>query len=269
MDTKWREYHREYEKLLQLIELPSYAFNLKSYWIQYDGGWCIRKGKTGCARTCLPTPPGLESTTLQHALQHCSTLTSIKANINSPSLILLPNGAGSLAPYTLLPQPSIHLSVSWGSAHLSLTNQSTYNLSLVETSTIFSDTILHAVPTERLVLGGLSIEGVFAHEVAKQLPEKGRKVRGLLLLNTPCPQTVPAIKPGLPLRIIDVLQELCRFKRAGRKDAKLPPNAREHFLRNAIVLERHHPSPPSAAARQIPCVAIWAARGALDSLDEA
>ena len=128
---------------------------------------------------------------------------------------------------------------------------------------------MHAAPTERLVLGGLSIGGVFAHEGAKQLLEKGRKIRGLLLLDTPCPQPVPAIKPGLLLPMIDVLQELGRFKRPGRKDAKLPSNAREHFLRNAIALERHHPSTPSAAARQIPCVAIWATRGALDSLDEA
>ena len=67
---------------------------------------------------------------------------------------------------------------------------------------------MHAAPTDPLVLGGLSIGGVFAHEVAKQLLEKGRKVRGLLLLDTPCPQTVPAINPALLLRIIDVLQEL-------------------------------------------------------------
>ena len=192
----------------------------------------------------------------------------VKANVNSPSLILLPDGAGSPAPYTVLPtlHPSFRV---LGLSSPFLTNQSTYNLSLVEISTIFSNTIMHAAPTDPLVLGGLSIGGVFAHEVAKQLLEKGRTVRGLLLLDTPCPQTVPAITPSLLLPMIDVLQELGRFKRPGRKDAKLPPNAREHFLRNAIALERHHPSPPCAAARRIPCVAIWATRGALDSLDKA
>ncbi|KAK3994996.1 putative polyketide synthase [Cladorrhinum sp. PSN332] len=41
----WRELHRPYKKSLRLLELPHYAFDLKNYWIQYEGDWAIRKGE--------------------------------------------------------------------------------------------------------------------------------------------------------------------------------------------------------------------------------
>ncbi|KAJ5345900.1 Acyl transferase/acyl hydrolase/lysophospholipase [Penicillium brevicompactum] len=44
VDVNWREFHRPYERDLNLIELPSYAFDLKNYWLQYEGDWAIRKG---------------------------------------------------------------------------------------------------------------------------------------------------------------------------------------------------------------------------------
>jgi naphtho-gamma-pyrone polyketide synthase len=44
LDINWNEVHKEYEPNLRLIELPSYAFDLKNYWIQYEGDWSIVKG---------------------------------------------------------------------------------------------------------------------------------------------------------------------------------------------------------------------------------
>lgn len=44
IDINWSEYHRPYEAALRLLELPSYSFDLKNYWIQYEGDWAIRKG---------------------------------------------------------------------------------------------------------------------------------------------------------------------------------------------------------------------------------
>lgn len=36
-DVSWYNYHREYETALRLIRLPTYAFDLKNYWIQNEG----------------------------------------------------------------------------------------------------------------------------------------------------------------------------------------------------------------------------------------
>lgn len=210
--------------------------------------------------TTLSTPPSRCSTTL---LQF-----PVEMTVNSPTLILFPDGAGSPATYTSFPilHPSFRV-MALSSPFL--TNPSTYNLSLVEVSTIFSNTIARAAPKGALILGGISIGGVYAHEVAKQLLEQGRETKGLLLLDSPCPQTFKAIKPDLLLQVLQVLESLGTFKRPGREDAKLPPNMREHFLRSAVAFEQHVPSPPSAAARSIPCEAIFATRGVLDSLSEA
>lgn len=187
---------------------------------------------------------------------------------NSPTLILLPDGTGSPAPYTALPTLHPALCVL-GLTSPFLPNPSAYTIPLSEVASIFSSTITQAISAGPLILGGLSIGGVFAHEVAKQLLEHGREIKGLLFLDSPCPQTIPAIKPDLLLHILDALEQLGTFKRPGRPDPKLRPNVREHFVRNAVALEQHKPPLPSAAAREIPCEAVWATRGVLDSLSEA
>ncbi|KAL8783229.1 MAG: hypothetical protein Q9213_004793 [Squamulea squamosa] len=60
IDVSWSEYHREYEHHLTLLELPSYAFDLENYWIQYRGDWSLLKWRKDLAapasqssHTCL------------------------------------------------------------------------------------------------------------------------------------------------------------------------------------------------------------------------
>ncbi|KAM0800777.1 hypothetical protein BDR22DRAFT_821296 [Usnea florida] len=208
----------------------------------------------------LKTPPSRCSTTL---LQF-----PVDVTVNSPALILLPDGSGSPASYTALTALHPCLRVVGVSSPF-LTNPSAYNVSLVEVSTIFSNTVMHAVPKGALILGGMSIGGVYAHEVAKQLLEQGREIKGVLLLDSPCPQGLAAIPPDMLLQVLEALESLGTFKRPGREDAKLPRNGREHYFRSAIALEQHEHSPPSAAARRIPCEGIFATRGFVDSLSEA
>ncbi|KAI1292422.1 hypothetical protein F5Y03DRAFT_375883 [Xylaria venustula] len=63
--VRWDEYHREYLDCLKLLQLPSYPFELKRYWIQYDGDWMIRKNqKLVCEHTTTPPRVTLESSTL-------------------------------------------------------------------------------------------------------------------------------------------------------------------------------------------------------------
>ena len=53
INVNWSAYHRPYETTIRLLELPNYAFDLKNYWIQYEGDWSIRKG----ALLAPPPPP--------------------------------------------------------------------------------------------------------------------------------------------------------------------------------------------------------------------
>ena len=41
----WNEYHRDFIQSLRLLDLPSYSFDDKNYWIQYEGDWCLTKGR--------------------------------------------------------------------------------------------------------------------------------------------------------------------------------------------------------------------------------
>ncbi|TGJ83872.1 hypothetical protein E0Z10_g4873 [Xylaria hypoxylon] len=58
MTIDWRQYHKPFEKALQLLELPNYAFDLQNYWIQYEGDWSLTKGRPGdTAHACLSDVP--------------------------------------------------------------------------------------------------------------------------------------------------------------------------------------------------------------------
>ncbi|KAF2017041.1 putative polyketide synthase [Aaosphaeria arxii CBS 175.79] len=44
--VNWNEFNSPFEKSLFLLDLPTYAWNEKTYWIQYNGDWALTKGNT-------------------------------------------------------------------------------------------------------------------------------------------------------------------------------------------------------------------------------
>ncbi|KAL9086664.1 MAG: hypothetical protein Q9165_006983 [Trypethelium subeluteriae] len=46
VEVSWNEFHRPFEAGLRLLDLPTYAWNDKNYWIQYNGDWNLTKGNT-------------------------------------------------------------------------------------------------------------------------------------------------------------------------------------------------------------------------------
>lgn len=46
VELSWNEFHRPFERHLRLVDLPTYAWNDKTYWMQYTGDWCLTKGNT-------------------------------------------------------------------------------------------------------------------------------------------------------------------------------------------------------------------------------
>lgn len=44
IDIRWSEYHRDFESCQKVLQLPSYQWDLKRYWIQYVNDWCLTKG---------------------------------------------------------------------------------------------------------------------------------------------------------------------------------------------------------------------------------
>ncbi|RAL12385.1 non-reducing polyketide synthase tpcC [Aspergillus homomorphus CBS 101889] len=40
----WNAFHQPFERALRLLDLPTYSWNNKNYWIQYNGRWALTKG---------------------------------------------------------------------------------------------------------------------------------------------------------------------------------------------------------------------------------
>ncbi|SLM39055.1 polyketide synthase [Lasallia pustulata] len=75
----WNEFHRPFESRLRLLDLPTYAWNDKNYWLQYNGDWCLTKGNTfyeaekeaARAKTAPKTPLAseIQTTTVQQIIE--------------------------------------------------------------------------------------------------------------------------------------------------------------------------------------------------------
>ncbi|KAL9065873.1 MAG: hypothetical protein Q9161_007926 [Pseudevernia consocians] len=63
-DIAWSEYHNAFRDSLNLLGLPTYAFDLKSHWLQYEGDWCITKNQSTADSIKTGTSAMLHSTTL-------------------------------------------------------------------------------------------------------------------------------------------------------------------------------------------------------------
>ncbi|KAL2830748.1 hypothetical protein BDW59DRAFT_169946 [Aspergillus cavernicola] len=74
----WNEYQRPFEKDLRLLDLPTYAWNDKTYWLQYNGDWALTKGNTfydaekalKVQKQIAPAiPSGLRTSTVQQIIE--------------------------------------------------------------------------------------------------------------------------------------------------------------------------------------------------------
>ncbi|KAL9604622.1 MAG: hypothetical protein Q9219_000342 [cf. Caloplaca sp. 3 TL-2023] len=66
IQVNWEEYHRDFLDSLQLLHLPTYAFDNKNYWIQYTGDWNLSKGQIKALGNIAEVPVSTLSTTSIH-----------------------------------------------------------------------------------------------------------------------------------------------------------------------------------------------------------
>ncbi|KAH7026262.1 polyketide synthase [Microdochium trichocladiopsis] len=69
----WNEFHRDFAASVRLLDLPAYAFDLKNYWLQYTGDWCLTKNRGALPATNLkaiePAKPKLSTTSVQRIVK--------------------------------------------------------------------------------------------------------------------------------------------------------------------------------------------------------
>ncbi|KAI0164431.1 polyketide synthase [Hypoxylon sp. FL1284] len=68
LNLDWNEFHRDFDASVRLLDLPTYSFDLKNYWLQYTGDWCITKNRGALAapKAIEPSRPKLSTTTVHN-----------------------------------------------------------------------------------------------------------------------------------------------------------------------------------------------------------
>ncbi|KAI8953477.1 polyketide synthase [Xylaria longipes] len=74
LNLDWNEYHRDFDSTVRLLDLPTYSFDLKNYWLQYTGDWCLTKNRGAAASPSAkaieaPAKPKLSTTTVQKIIK--------------------------------------------------------------------------------------------------------------------------------------------------------------------------------------------------------
>ena len=64
----WPAYHREYESSATVLNLPSYSFDDKVYWLDYTNDWTLTKGDT-VPSVQIAKKPRLSTTSIQRIVQ--------------------------------------------------------------------------------------------------------------------------------------------------------------------------------------------------------
>ncbi|THC98145.1 hypothetical protein EYZ11_002369 [Aspergillus tanneri] len=115
---------------------------------------------------------------------------------NVRRLFLLPDSAGSPVPYSALGE--LHHTIEvYGLVCPFINKPDGYPSRLEDTVRHYVTAIRDCQPRGPYYLGGWSAGGILAFEVMKQLHDAGEETRSLIIIDSPCPSTLPPMPPSL------------------------------------------------------------------------
>jgi monodictyphenone polyketide synthase len=101
LEVRWSEFHRPFESNLRLVDLPTYSWTNKNYWIQYNGDWALTKGNTFYNSGKESKPAPVASSSLQTSLvqviteenfSKTSSTVTMQSNLMSPDFLAAARG---------------------------------------------------------------------------------------------------------------------------------------------------------------------------------
>lgn len=186
--------------------------------------------------------------------------------IGDRQLFLFPDGSGSPSSYSALAQLNPDFNV-YGLVCPFLKAPEGTTSRIEDTAQIYLSTIREHQPQGPYYLGGWSAGGVLAYEASKQLIESGEEVLGLVLIDSPCPISIPPMSSSL----IEFLDSTGTFgKMQGNSNAVVSAERKRallnHFNFTVASLDRYKPTsiPLAPAAKRIRVFIIWAKDGMLE-----
>ena len=176
-------------------------------------------------------------------------------NSTSKSLFLFPDGSGSATSYASLPVVSPDLAI-FGLNSPFLKSPRDYNCGISNMAQIYIKEIQTRQPRGPYYLGGWSAGGVIAYEAAYQLIRCGETVERLVLIDAPCPMTLPPV----PTSLVRFFDSINLFGQGSPTAAGTPTWLLEHF--DSSVANMHGYEPQAMTPSQAPkTLAIWARDG--------
>ena len=182
-------------------------------------------------------------------------------------LFLIADGAGSAASYINLPpfkpkRPVYALESPFLQCPLE------YSYTFVEVAQAYVNEIQKICPTGPVLIGGWSMGGIFAFEASRQLIALGREIKGLIMIDSPCPKPLD----GMPDPTMELLEEAGVFiglKRAGEaKETPMPLITRQHLVSSIQALKGYYPSPMLPGQQPEHKYIIWAKDGTFDRMTD-
>lgn len=182
-------------------------------------------------------------------------------------LFLIADGAGSAASYINLPpfkpqRPVYALESPFLQSPLE------YSYTFEEVGTAYVNEILKLCPTGPILVGGWSMGGIFAFEASRQLIARGREIKGLLMIDSPCPKPLDDM-PNPTLEILEEAGVFIGLKRAGEtKETPMPLVTRQHLVSAIQALKGYLPRPMLPGQQPEHKFMIWAKDGAFDRMTD-
>lgn len=183
-----------------------------------------------------------------------------------PTFFLIADGAGSAASYVSLPTFPSRLPVyALESPFLNAPNDWTCSFEAV--ASMYVDEIRNVQPTGPYIVGGWSLGGIHAYEVGRQLIMRGEEVRGMVMVDSPCPKTLPHM-PEPTVELLESTGMFIGFKRAGKPDAPMPMTTKLHLVSCVKALKVYDPIPMQPGHRPGHVFQIWAKHGTFEKMGE-
>jgi len=102
LDLNWNEYHNNFKSAHEVLDLPSYSFDEKVYWINYSGNWCLTKGDKQLAAP-IPEKQSFSTTTVQKILSE--SVDGEQVHVVAESDLMEPNLRAAISGHLVHGQP--------------------------------------------------------------------------------------------------------------------------------------------------------------------
>ena len=214
-----------------------------------------------------PTPPSkfaeLSIKSAKQSLRSKSVLLQGRPAPNRPAFFLLPDGAGSLFSYISLPALPSGVAV-YGLDSPFHNSPEDYTIPFEEVASIFIQEIRAIQPRGPYMLGGWSLGGILAYEASRQLIAQGETVTNLIMIDSPCPGTLPP----LPSPTLNLLEKAGIFDGLSASSGPITERTRLHFLGSVRALENYTVKALPAGQSPGKVTVIWAQDGVLEGRED-